>query len=103
MKLTGYILAFYLILLSVVPCCSFDSCPDDKVATEQADQHESGDKDCGACSPFFNCEGCAPATINVNTSSFAILSPEVKRVYTGFIPSFIPNVHYDFWQPPRLG
>jgi hypothetical protein len=103
MKFTGYILSLYLILLSVVPCCSFDSCPDDKESTEQMAHHEKGDEDCGTCSPFFNCEGCAPATIQINIASYTIVSPEVKRVYTGFIPSVIPDVHYDFWQPPRLG
>ena len=103
MKVFGYILSLYLILLSVVPCCSFDDCANDNPATEQTAQHEKGDEDCGTCSPFFNCEGCAPATINVPTTSFTIVAPEVKRVYTGFIPSFIPDVHYDFWQPPRLG
>ncbi|HWR32421.1 MAG TPA: DUF6660 family protein, partial [Chitinophagaceae bacterium] len=61
MKTYGYILAFYIILLAVAPCCVFDNCPDDK--TEQAKNHDQGDDDCGGCSPFFNCEGCATATI----------------------------------------
>lgn len=103
MNFFGYILAIYLIALSIVPCCSFDDCPDDKTVTEQTARHESDDEDCGSCSPFFNCEGCAPATISTPAVSFTIVAPEVKRVYTGFIPSFIPDVHYDFWQPPRLG
>lgn len=102
MKIPGYILAVYLVLLSVVPCCAFDDCPDDKLATEQTDKHNTGDDDCGTCSPFFNCEGCASVTTNFNTISFTFIAPEVKRVYAAFIPSLIPDAHYDFWQPPRL-
>ena len=47
MKLIGYILAVYLLLLAVVPCCAFDECPDDKATTEQTEDHKTGDKDCG--------------------------------------------------------
>jgi hypothetical protein len=103
MKLIGYILAVYLLLLAVVPCCAFDECPDDKATTEQTEDHKTGDKDCGTCSPFFNCEGCASVTVHFNTVSFTFITPEVKRVYTEYIPSLMPDAHYDFWQPPRLG
>lgn len=100
MKIVGFILAFYLILLSAVPCCAFDVCPNDK--TEQATDHENGEEDCGNCSPFFSCEGCATATIAFEPTAFEIIPITNSSVYTGYIQKTLPGVEYDFWQPPKL-
>lgn len=101
MKLAGYILAFYLVLLATVPCCSFDDCPDDK--TGQAANHEKGDADCGNCSPFFSCEGCATASDNTMIAAFTLSPLLIPKTYTEFNQPFVADVHYDFWQPPKLG
>ncbi|MEO7984487.1 MAG: DUF6660 family protein [Bacteroidota bacterium] len=101
MKLTGYILAFYLILLAAIPCCAFDNCPDDKAGTTA--DHENGDSDCGNCSPFFNCEGCATATITNELPPFEMAAIINLQVYTIYIQTQLPQVDYDFWQPPRIG
>lgn len=103
MKGMAYILAFYLVLLSVVPCCAFDSCPDEKAATGQAADHQSEDEHCGNCSPFFNCESCAFISIHEDPVAYTVPSPVIKRVYTQFITPFLPDTHQGFWQPPRLG
>ncbi|MFC0774158.1 DUF6660 family protein [Terrimonas alba] len=103
MKWLGYILSLYMLLLAVFPCCLVDDCPDDKTKTEQLAGHENGDEDCGNCSPFFNCEGCAAVSMTIETVYFDMTSLPVKQVYTGFLTSVIPDVHYDFWQPPKLG
>jgi len=100
-KFAAYILSLYILVLSVVPCCAFDDCPQDK-ATEQTGEHQTGDDDCKTCSPFFNCEGCATAVVSLETISFETINPISLKVYTGFIASHIPIVHYDFWQPPKL-
>jgi hypothetical protein len=101
MKLFSYILAFYLLLLSAIPCCSFDDCPDD--ITEQTAKHEKSDEDCGNCSPFFSCEGCATATDNSSIAPFTLSPLSTPKMYTEFIHPFVAAVHYDFWQPPKLG
>jgi hypothetical protein len=101
MRLTGYILAFYLLLLSAIPCCAFDDCPDDKPV--QSSQHERGDSDCGNCSPFFSCEGCATATANDEPIRYEIVALQALPVFTGYLHSSLTQVHFDFWQPPRLG
>ncbi|MGQ0740323.1 MAG: DUF6660 family protein [Bacteroidota bacterium] len=101
MKVCGYILAFCIILLAAVPCCSFDDCPDDK--TEQTTSHENGDNECGTCSPFFSCEGCAAATIACEPAPFTLDPLRQKPVYTTYLQSSLPQVDYDFWQPPKLG
>jgi len=103
MKIFACIFSLYLALLTVIPCCAFDDCPDDKAETEQAANHENGDEDCGTCSPFFNCEGCATASVNTSIVSFTLTPLTVSKSYTEFLEPFMPDVHYDFWQPPKLG
>ena len=103
MKAFGFILAFYIMLLSAVPCCAFDNCPDEKATTAQTGQHESGDDDnCGSCSPFFNCATCASVTIDLQQASAEPATTTLKKTYSDFIQPIIAKVHYDFWQPPRL-
>jgi hypothetical protein len=101
MRICGYILAFYIILLAAVPCCVIDNCKDEK--TEQAAGHEKGDKDCGSCSPFFSCEGCATATVVYEPAEFEFAALQVLPVYTGYKQTSLPETHLEFWQPPRLG
>ena len=92
-----------MLLLAVFPCCAFDDCPEDKIQIEQSADHGSGDEDCGTCSPFFNCEGCASATTTIEAVHYNIISFPSKQEYAGFLFPLIPDVHYDFWQPPQLG
>lgn len=99
MKFVSYILAFYLILLSVVPCCSFDECKEE--ITEVAADHEDEPKDCGNCSPFFSCEGCATATISFLPAQFGIAPLIISAVYPEFFQGSLPDIDYDFWQPPK--
>lgn len=101
MKFISYILAIYLVVLAAVPCCAFDSCPDDK--TEQAVNHEKGDEDCGNCSPFFSCEGCATASIAVEPLQIEPISIPEIAVYSPYTQQQLPKVDYDFWQPPKIG
>lgn len=100
MKLISYILAIYLVVLAAVPCCAFDSCPDDK--TEQAANHEKGDNDCGNCSPFFSCEGCATASISIEPIQIETIITIDSPVYSVYTQQQLPKVDYDFWQPPKI-
>ena len=100
MKFAGYILSFYLILLAAVPCCTIDNCPDDQ--TEQTADHEEGDEDCGTCSPFFNCEGCAAATIAYELPQFEFIAPVTSPVYAIYQQHSLSQIELDFWQPPKI-
>ncbi len=101
MKFLYFIFTFYIFTLSAVPCCAFDSCPDDKM--EQAEQHESSDDDCGNCSPFFSCEGCATATVAFEPVQFEITLAQLLSVYTGYVQNSLTQIDDDFWQPPKIG
>ena len=100
MRVIAFILSAYLLFLFAIPCCSFDNCPDEK--TVQTGEHEEGDGDCGSCSPFFTCTGCSGITVSFESTSMEIAATFIPQQYTGFILSSIPDVHYDFWQPPKL-
>jgi hypothetical protein len=69
---------------------------------EQPADHESEDKDCGNCSPFFNCQCCATAIIACQPGSFELDPLYAASVYTFYIEETLPEVDYDFWQPPKL-
>lgn len=107
MKIVGFLLAFYLILLSVIPCCALDNCTEDEPALssppEQKANQEKEDDSCDNCSPFFNCAGCATATIAFEPVSMEIIPIKTSSVYTGYIQTAVSEIEYDFWQPPRLG
>lgn len=100
MKSLGYILAFYLLLLSAVPCCAVDNCPDEKTEKSSAQGEERG---CGSCSPFFSCEGCAAATIAFEPADLAIAAIKISPVFAAYLQTPLPRQVHDFWQPPRLG
>jgi hypothetical protein len=90
-----------LLFLFAIPCCAFDNCPEDKTAQEA--DHEKGNGDCGSCSPFFTCTGCSGFTVSLDNNSIEIVLLLLPINTEGFILSPIPDVHYDFWQPPKLG
>ena len=100
MKVLAFILSAYLVFLFAVPCCTFDNCAEDKIAL-QTDNEESED-DCGSCSPFFTCTGCSGFTVSFQIADLEIAPTFSGQQYAGYILSSIPDVHYDFWQPPKL-
>ena len=100
MKVFAFIFAAYLLFLFAIPCCTFDNCPEDK--TSQEANHEKGDGDCGSCSPFFSCEGCAAASIVYEPFHFEMIPFQSKPVFPVYLQFSLPQADIDFWQPPKL-
>ena len=100
MKCLGFVLAVYVILLSAVPCCRFDDCPEDKI--EQTGNHEQGEEDCGTCSPFFVCDGCMATAFTTEPMILQSAFSVSPKIFTGYIESTVPDIHYEFWQPPKI-
>jgi hypothetical protein len=101
-KIAVLILSIYLAALSVIPCCAFDDCPEEKANHAQIATHQAGDEDdCGTCSPFFNCAGCGSVSISLqHVVSQAMIAESVKD-YPSFLIPLVSDAQYDFWQPPR--
>ena len=100
MKVIAFILSAYLLFLFAIPCCTFDNCPEEQTAMEANQEKEGGD--CGNCSPFFTCTGCSGFTVSFEITHLEIVSAFSTNHYAGYILSSIPDVHYDFWQPPKV-
>jgi hypothetical protein len=107
LKVVAFILSAYLLFLFAVPCCSFDNCSEEKTAQTQG--HESGDgsapadRDCGSCSPFFTCTSCSGFTVATTELNSDLIPLSSNNQYADYIVSLMPDVDYDFWQPPKLG
>ncbi|MFN8289337.1 MAG: DUF6660 family protein [Chitinophagaceae bacterium] len=101
MRLPGFVLAFYLLFLAAIPCCALDNCPGE--ALTKSSGHKGGDGDCGNCSPFFNCEGCATATVVYEPFNFQLTPVRQSPVYVSYLESSLQQVKIDFWQPPKIG
>ena len=100
MKVIAFILSAYLLFLFAIPCCLFDNCSEENAS--QASDHEKKDGDCSNCSPFFTCTGCSGFTITnpeINSGPISFLA---NNQYSDYIVSSMPDVNYDFWQPPKL-
>jgi len=91
-----------MVLLLAVPCCAFDSCPDEGVQKELS-SNGGKDGDCGTCSPFFQCESCA--IVSIPAEPILIGQPFIlaRVALGGFITASITEPHYDYWRPPQLG
>jgi hypothetical protein len=105
MKLFSYILSFYLLLLPAIPCCVADNCADEKTEKKTSltkNSNEPSD-DCGNCSPFFSCSCCAIATIAYELQQPGIATINIPAVYAVYMELPLPEVNYNFWQPPKIG
>ena len=86
MKVFAFILAAYLLFLFAIPCCTFDNCPEDKIALQS--DHEEDDDDCGSCSPFFTCTGCSGFTVTAEVINSELISFFPNNQYPGLYRFF---------------
>jgi hypothetical protein len=100
LKVIAFILSAYLVFLIAVPCCSFDNCPEEKTA--QTADHENGDEGFGSCSPFFTCTSCSGFTVTASIINAGFIPFAPNNQYPAYIVSLVPDISYDFWQPPKL-
>lgn len=100
MRVSSIVLAITLLLISVYPCCIDGDCG--ALATEQSAEPEHED-DCGACSPFFSCEGCATATIAYTVHVHTFSPPLIAKVFPPVFQDDLAEIARKCWQPPKLG
>ncbi|WP_071889662.1 DUF6660 family protein [Haliscomenobacter hydrossis] len=106
MKIISCILAIYIVLLSINPCCSESNCTggDHYTNQEHTTGHHHQDKDCtDNCSPFFTCGTCLgfilPATTFLLLTEQAVTLTQSDFIYN---PFFISEFNHSIWQPPTI-
>ncbi|GAT63988.1 DUF6660 family protein [Paludibacter jiangxiensis] len=103
MKLLAYILSFYVILLTLMPCVDL---PQDNrlhrqeiTAQTSTTHHDYQD----ICSPFCTCNCCSGPVVCTSVKieiNGAIAEP---RRFSSYLPASEFNLYCSIWQPPKLG
>ena len=95
-----YILLFYLLFTTLVPCSIFDRCEDGQQATQTAGRESK--KDCSNCSPFCVCSPAYCFTYNQINPSIEPLTIQTLLTYGDRYVSSKTDYYFDFFRPPRL-
>ena len=104
MKNLYFIIALYVLLLSVRPCCVEDNCTDEdhSTKTEQTTGHNRGDEYNSNCSPFLSCGNCIG--FNYTTVSYPLLKPATfeSSQLQSYETTFPTGFYFLIWQPPKV-
>ncbi len=99
-----FILALYILLISVYPCGDGDPCLDEQqaeIGVFDTASHDNEDGDQNLCTPFCNCTCCAA---QVQLTDIAFISfdythnTELKPPY---LLTSVVSGGTSIWQPPR--
>jgi len=103
-KIAYIILALFVFILSVKPCCADDTCNDsDRTVTTEHAHDQQPENDCGTdCCLFNNC-GSSGGFI-FSTASFSIIPSTIQLAKQGsvYYSSFLSVFHPSIWQPPKV-
>ena len=105
-KLLCLLLSFYVMLLSLKPCCSDNDCRDNKdVSKKELSRNASSkEKECQGCSPFFTCGSCVGFILaKPFTSSLKPIAETPAKIYGAYQQPYVQQVSLSIWQPPKLG
>ena len=101
MKIGGLLLALFVILLSIIPCCSLEGCEEEAEEKHSRQEIPGGCED--SCSPFLNCNGCTGFTIQEipqeTTLPLNIPLGKIASYHRQWFPGGIVKA---IWQPPQL-
>ncbi|ANH83117.1 hypothetical protein A8C56_20940 [Niabella ginsenosidivorans] len=104
MKWFVYLFAFYVLLLSGIPCKADDGCCMEEITQMYPMKKQAPDtapRPACPCSPFFACGACHGVTLPRYHIEFSCPLPantQLHAVYTEqFLFYFLPSI----WQPPK--
>jgi hypothetical protein len=103
-KIVCLVLAIYVALLSVKPCCTDSYCqvktPVDNTTGGKLPVKQS---DCAGCSPFFTCGSCSGFILNKPVLFELPIIAENSVQHNAFYrPPAIQQITLSIWQPPKL-
>lgn len=98
-KPTALALSFFILLLTVVPCCAEESCGDEPITEQTTNDAET----CDLCPPFVTCGSC-PGGATPSASLMITNALAEERNVPFPVSEFIEESSgCKIWQPPRLG
>jgi hypothetical protein len=106
MKMFTFFMAFYILVLSAIPCSDMhNECRDTNTKTELTQNHDHQQDQDDNCSPFCICSCCNANATVFNLSPFQIKAPTFfpasqKVTLRNF--SFVSNYFGNIWQPPKI-
>lgn len=105
MRLTAFIMAILILVLSCLPCADTEAMSLSIVKTEvsQSSREHKEHKGNDICSPFCHCSCCSTYSV-VNTPLLVpilVQQPE-RNIYTAHISEALVEISLPVWQPPQL-
>ena len=106
MKAIAFFMAFYILVLSAVPCNDMhNKCNSKNAKTELTQNHDhQQDKD-DNCTPFCTCACCSASVVALDFAPFRIKKPaefSITKKITIRNFSFVSNYFGNIWQPPKI-
>ena len=106
MKVFTFLMAIYILVLSLVPCGDMhNDCNDTTTKTELSQNHDhQQDKD-DNCSPLCTCSCCSASIVALDFKQVQLKKPAEfsitqKLSIRNF--SFVSNFYGNIWQPPKI-
>jgi len=103
MKIFVYILSFYILVLTAIPCIDIpqDNSWQKIEQTQNTNNNHQNNRD--NCSPFCPCNCCIPPIISqIYTLQFNDF-PYSQEHFAEYKSSYFSNISLAIWQPPKLG
>lgn len=103
MKFFAFIIAFYILALSLAPCSDVRNvCNDDVSKTEFSQNHGHNQNQDDNCSPFCVCTCCSVSTIATDFKPFTFSEFSITQEVAIHNFTFISNFFRKIWQPHKL-
>ncbi len=106
MRILALIFSFYILTLSVVPCCAFCGGGDDDepvAVTAKGGRDHEGDRDgCKNCSPFSLCGHCMGFIARARFAKVERVVLDRLVDWRETTPSYCFSFSASCWQPPRV-
>jgi hypothetical protein len=102
MKLIAYILALYVVTLTILPCIDGNE-GNGSIKTELSSNKSHTDhNELDHCSPFCSCSCCSSPVVFQNAIVALDFYSIVQKAIPEYKASYISSTHRSIWQPPKI-
>jgi hypothetical protein len=103
MKIFAYILSFYMVALTLLPCVDLpeDNCVHTQHFSTQTSQTQHDARD--TCSPFCSCNCCSSPLVCITTRIEIESESRITEFVSGYRCGSLLQPFASIWQPPKLG